>query len=210
MKLNSYYIYNNVTFHVWNMKKQLLEFLDSRSLKPTLSDIAQAIKKPVEKVYLPEGKEWKWRDMFYVLVEGEGSKFGSYRALFCWLEAVTQKLTSCNEWQTLAEMIKAVEWELQQNYPYPDEHKKQLQLVLADQKARLEELKASSAGLTKAWQWAQSWEPVLESCPNQKTLNIALQLYTAQKQQFEAYAEVFDFIRQVGRQRREYLRGLEV
>jgi hypothetical protein len=88
--------------------------------------------------------------MFYVLVEGEGSKFGSYRALFCWLEAVTQKLTSCNEWQTLAEMIKAVEWELQQNYPYPDEHKKAVAAGFGRPKARLEELKASSAGLTKA------------------------------------------------------------
>lgn len=192
------------------MKKRLTEFLDPRSLNPTLSDIARALKKPVEKIYLPEGKEWKWSNMFYGLVEGEGAKFGSYRAWGCWLEAVIQMLASCNDWQALAEMIEAAEWELQQDYPYPDEHKKQLQQVLSDQKARLEELKAQAAGLIRAWEWAKGWAPVLKCCPNQKTLNIALQLYTAQKPQFEAYAEVFDFIREVGRQRREYLRELEV
>lgn len=192
------------------MPKRLSELIDPRTLNPTMSDIAQAVKKPVEKIYLPEGKEWKWRDMFYVLVKGEGSKFGSYRALLCWLEAVIQKLTSCNEWQTLAEMIEAAEWELQQEYPYPEEHKKRLQQFLSNQKARMEELKAQAAGLIRAWEWAKGWAPVLECCPNQKTLNIALRLYTAQKAQFEAYSEVFNFIQQIARQRREHLRGLEV
>ena len=192
------------------MKPSLTEFIDPRSLNPTLSDIAQAVKKPVEKVCLPEGKEWKWPDMFYALVEGKGAKFGSYRALVCWLEAVIQRLTSCNDWQTLALMIKAAEWELEQDYPYPDEHKQRLNAVLEQQKIRLEELIAQAASLMKAWEWAKGWAPVLESCPNQKILDIALQLYTAQKPQFEAYPEVFDFIRLLGRQRREYLRGLEV
>jgi hypothetical protein len=192
------------------MAKRLTEFLAPRTLNPTMSDIAQAINKPVEKVYLPEGKEWKWRDMFYALVEGEGAKFGSYRALVCWLETVIQRLNGCNDWETLAEMIAAAEWELQQDYPYPDEHKQRLQQVLVEQKARLEQLKAQAAGLIKAWEWAKGWSPVLESCPDQKLLNMALQLYTAQKPQFEAYPEVFDFIRQIGKQRREYLRGLEV
>ncbi len=192
------------------MAKRLTEFLDPRGLNPSMSDIGQAVKKPMEKIYLPEGKEWKWRDIFYTLVEGEGAKFGSYRALMCWLEAVIQMLTTCNDWQTLAEMIEAAEWELQQDYPYPNEHKQRLQQVLEAQKARLEELKAQTAGLMKAWEWARCWATVLESCPNQKSLNIALQLYTAQKPQFEAHSEVFDFIRLLGRQRREYLRGLEV
>lgn len=191
------------------MKKRLTEFLDPRSLKPTLSDIAQAVKKPVDKIYLAEGKQWKWRDMFYAVIEGEGARFGSYRALLCWLEAVIQMLISCNDWEILAEMIAAAEWELE-HYPYPKAHKQQLQQVLVEQKARLEVLKAQAADLMKAWEWAKAWTPVLESCPNQKTLNIALQLYTAQKPQFEAYPQVFDSIRQVGQQRREYLRSLEV
>lgn len=191
------------------MKKRLTKFLDPRSLNPTLSDIARALKKPVEKIYLPEGKEWKWSNMFYGLVEGEGAKFGSYRAWGCWLEAVIQMLASCTDWQTLAEMIEAAEWELQQ-YPYPDEYKQRLNAVLEEQKVRLEEVIASSASLIRAWEWARGWAPVLESCHNQRTLNIALQLYTAQKPQFEAFSEVCDFIRQIGRQRREYLRSLEV
>lgn len=192
-----------------NRKKRLTEFLDPRTLNPTLSDIAQTVKKPVERTYLPEGKQWKWRDIFYAVIEGEGARFGSYRALLCWLEAVIQMLTSCTDWETLAEMIAAAEWELE-NYPYPKAHKQQLQQVLVEQKARLQELKAQATGLMKAWEWARGWAPVLESCPNQKTLNIALQLYTAQKSQFEPYPQVFDFIRQVGQQRREYLRSLEV
>lgn len=191
------------------MKKSLTEFLDPRTLKPTLFDIAQSVKKPVEKIYLPEGKEWKWSDIFYVLVEGEGARFGSYRALVCWLEAVIQMLECCQDWKTLAEMIQVTAWELQQDYPYPDEHKQRLKALLDKQKVRLEELKAKAASPIKAWEWAKSWVPVLESCANQKTLNIALQLYTAQKPQFEAYPEVFDLIRQIGRQRREYLRWIE-
>lgn len=190
------------------MKKGLTEFLDPRTLKPALSDIAQAVKKPVEKTYLPQSKQWKWRDMFYVVIEGEGAKFGSYRALVCWLTAVIQMLSCCTDWKTLAEMISAAEWELE-HYPYPQAHKQQLQQVLLEQKARLEELKAQAADLIKAWEWAKGWTPVIESCPNQKTLNIAMQLYIAQKAQFKAYPEVFDFIRQIGRQRREYLRSLE-
>lgn len=191
------------------MKKRLTAFFDPRTLKPTSSDIAQALKKPVEKVHLPEDKDWQWPDMFYALVEGEGARFGSYRALECWLNAVIQMLTNCNDWQTLETMTEAAEWELQQNYSYPDEHKKRLQQVLEEQRDRLNVLKAQAVDLVKAWEWAKGWIPVLESCPDEKTLNMALQLYTVQKSQFEMYPEVFKFIRQIGRQRREYLCGLK-
>lgn len=118
-------------------------------------------------------------------------------------------LISCTDWEILAEMIAVADWELE-HYPYPKAHKQQLQQVLVEQKACLKVLKAQATGLMKAWERARGWAPVLESCPNQKTLNIALQLYTAQKSQFEPYPQVFDLIRQVGRQRREYLRSLEV
>lgn len=191
------------------MRKRLTQILNPRTLQPTISDIAKAVQKPVEKVYFPEDKEWKWQDMFYILVEGEGARFGSYRALVCWLEAIIQMLTNCKDWQKLAEIIVAVEWELDQDYPYLDEHKRQLKEVVAAQKIRLAELKAQAAALDKAWEWAKGWVPVLETCSNRKTLNMAKHLYKAQKSQFTAYPQVFEFIQQIGEQRREYLTRLE-
>ncbi len=89
------------------MPKRLTEFLDPRTLNPTMADIAKAVKKPLEKLSVPTNKQWKWAHMFYALVEGEGSRFGSYRALGCWVEAVVQMLRSCNDWQKLAEIIDA-------------------------------------------------------------------------------------------------------
>jgi hypothetical protein len=190
------------------MKKRLTEFLDPRTLKPTLSDIAQAIKVPVEKIAIPEDKPWKWAHIFYVIIEGKGGEFGSYRALKCWLEAVIQMLTSCSEWQTLEAMIASVEWELQQDYAYCDVHKQRLKEVLVEQIARLEVLKTQAAGLMKAWNWAKAWMPVLESCTSHKTLDIALKLYLEQKQQYQDYPEVFNFILQSCKQQRAYLRNL--
>jgi hypothetical protein len=190
------------------MKKRLTEFLDPRTLKPTISDIAQAVKKPVEKVCIP-AQEWKWVDIFYVIIEGEGALFGSYRALECWLVAVTQMLSNCHNYQTLAEMIAAVEWELQQNYRYSEEQKQRLESVLATQKARLEVLLAQAAGLIKAWEWAKAWEPLLKSCLNESTLSTAVKLYAAQKTQYQEYPEVLNFIVQVGRKQRMHLRNVE-
>ncbi len=190
------------------MKKRLTEFLDPRSLQPTISDIAQAVKKPGEKVCIP-AQEWKWVDIFYVIIEGEGALFGSYRALECWLAAVIDMLTNCHNYQTLAEMITAVEWELQQNYRYSEEHKQRLESVLAAQKDRLEVLKAQAVGLIKAWEWAKAWEPLLKSCLNEKTLSTAVKLYAAQKLQYQEYPEVLNFIVQVGRKQRMHLRNVE-
>ena len=187
------------------MARRLTEFLDPRTLDPTLDDIAQAVKRPVEKVCDPIDKDWKWATMFYAVVEGQGAIFGSYRALLCWVEAIIQMLASCNDWQTLAEMIAATVAELER-YPYGDESKQRLREVLALAKVRLYELKAQAARLIRAWNWARAWEPVLKSCPNENSLNIALQLYKTQKQQFAVFPEAITWVVQVGRQQREYLR----
>ncbi len=190
------------------MAKHLTDFLDPRALNITLYDIAQGIKKPVEKVRLPEKAEkdedWKWANIFLIVIEGERGRFCSYRVLQCWLEAVIQLLTSCMDWQTLAELIQATEAELQR-FDYPEAHKQRLQEVLVQQKARLEELKAKAVGLMKAWEWARVWERMIKMCPDDQSLNIAVQLFKLQKSQFAAYPEVIDWVRQVGRQHRACL-----
>ena len=191
------------------MAKRLTEFLDPRTLDPSVADIAAAVKRPVEKVSVPTGKSWKCATMFYAVVEGEGAKFGSYRALASWVEAIIQMLTSCNDWQTLEEMIAATVAELER-YPYRKDHKQQLQEVLALATVRLEALKAQAAGLIRAWNWARGWAPVLNACPNESSLNIALQLYKAQKQQFAVFPDVIAWVVQVGRQQRQYLRSLKI
>lgn len=192
------------------MAKRLTDFLDPRTLDITLSDIAQGIKRPVEKVHLPEkaqkDEDWKWENIFLIVVEGERGRFCSYRVLRCWLEAVIQLLTSCMDWQTLAELIEVIEWELQR-FDYPDAHEKRLQEVLVEQKARLEELKAKAVGLMKAWEWARVWERMIKMCAYEQSLNIAVQLFKSQKSQFGAYPEVIDWVRQVGRQHRACLRS---
>lgn len=192
------------------MAKRLTDFLEPRSLKISLSDIAQGIERPIEKVYLSQkaekAEDWKWANVFLVVVEGEGGRFGSYRALRCWLEAVMELLTSCMDWQTLAELIEVTEWELQ-HFNYPEAHKKQLQQLLVEQKARLEELKVKATGFMKAWEWARGWEPILKSCLDEPSLNIAVQLFKTQRRQFGQYQEAIAWVQGVGRQHRACLRG---
>ncbi len=192
------------------MAKRLTDFLNPRTLDITRFDIAQGIKKTVEKVNIPrkaeKDEDWKWANIFLIVVEGERGRFCSYRVLRCWLEAVVELLTSCIDWQTLAELIEATEADLQR-YHYPDAHKQRLQEVLVEQKARLEELIAKAADLMKAWEWARGWELVLRSCPDEQSLNIAVQLFKTQKLQFAAYQEVIEWVRGVGRQHRFCLRG---
>ena len=187
------------------MAKRLTDFINLKTLHITLDDIAQAVKKPAEKLYHPD-REWRWAHLFLVVVEGEGGRFGSYRALLCWLEAVINLLTSCNDWQILGEIIAATEAELN-HYAYPDSHKQKLEEVLEQQKARLEELKAKAVGLIKAWEWAKSWERVIKLCPNEESLNMAVPLFKLQRTQFARYQDVITYVRQVGRQHREYLRS---
>lgn len=191
------------------MAKRLSEFLDPRTLDPSLDDIAQAVKRPVETVSVPTDKDWKWGTMFYAVVEGEGGIFGSYRALACWVEAIIQMLTSCNDWQTLEAMIAATVAELER-YPYCEADKQQLRQVLAVATVRLEELKAQAAGLIRAWNWARGWAPILKACPNETSLNIALQLYKTQKPQFSVFTDAIAWVVQIARQHREYLRGCNV
>lgn len=75
---------------------------------------------------------------------------------------------------------------------------------------RLEELKAQAAGLIRAWNWARGWAPILKACPNESSLNIALQLYKTQKPQFAVFTDAIAWVVQIGRQQREYLRGCNV
>lgn len=190
------------------MAKRLTEFLDPRTLGPSLDDIAQAVKRPVETVCVPTDKDWKWGTMFYAVVEGEGAIFGSYRAVACWVEAMIQMLTSCNDWQTLEAMIAATVAELER-YPYREAHKQQLREVLALATVRLEELKAQAAGLIRAWNWARGWALILKACPNESSLNIALQLYKTQNLQSVVFTDAIASVVQIGRQHREYLRGFK-
>ena len=72
---------------------------------------------------------------------------------------------------------------------------------------RLQQLKQKAAGLIKAWNWARGWEPILKACRNEKSLNIALQLYKAQRQQFSDYPDAIANVIYSGKQRRQYLRS---
>lgn len=187
------------------MAKRLTNFLNPRTLKITLADIAQGINKPVEKLYRPKkaktDADWKWANVFLVVVEGERARFGSYRVLVCWLEAVIELLSSCTDWQTLAELIAVTEWELQ-HYNYPEAHQQRLQEVLKAQKERLEELKVEAIKSLKAWEWAKGWEPILSSCADEAALNIAVQLLKIQKSQYAEYQDVIDWVRELGAQHR--------
>lgn len=79
--------------------------------------------------------------------------------------------------------------------------------VLVEQKPRLEELKAQTSDLIKAWEWARGWEPILKSCSDEPSLNIAVQLFKAQRRQFAAFEEAIAWVQGVGRQQRACLRG---
>lgn len=182
------------------MPLRLTNFLNPKTLEISLSDIAQGIDQPVGKLYLSE-KDWKWANIFLVVVEGAGGRFCSYRVLQCWLSAVIELLTNCMDWQTLATLIEVTEWELQ-HYNYPSAHEKQLREVLAQQKVRLEELIVQASSVTKAWEWARAWEPVLLSCNDEPTLDIAVQLFTTQTRQFAQYTDAIAWVQQVGLEHR--------
>ena len=192
------------------MEKRLTDFLDPKTLHITLADVARGIERPVETVYVSEkvqkDEDWKWANVFLVVVEGEGGRFCSYRVLKCWLEAVVQLMSSCMDWQTLAELIEVTEWELQ-HFNYPEAHKQRLQKVLVQQRARLKELKAKASDSIAAWEWARGWEPVLRSCPDESSLNIAVQLFKTQRRKFVEYQEAIAWVQGVGRQHRACLRG---
>lgn len=182
------------------MIKRLTDVLNPKTLNISLSDIANGIDMPVEKLYFPQGN-WQWANIFLVVVEGAGGRFCSYRVLRCWIDAVVELLTSCMDWETLAELIRVTEWELE-HYNYPKSHKKCLQQVLVQQKARCEELIAQASESMKAWKWAQGWERVLKSCPDQASLDMAVQLFQIQTGQFAAYTDAIAWVADIGRQHR--------
>ncbi|HEY9853518.1 MAG TPA: hypothetical protein V6D28_28870 [Leptolyngbyaceae cyanobacterium] len=194
------------------MTKRLTEFLNPKSLQIQLSDIAKGIGKPTDQLSLPkkateDPDSWKWPEIFLVAVEGEGGRFCSYRMLECWLLAVIELLTNCTDWERLEELIAVTEAELK-SYCYPPTHKEQLQQVLVQQKARLADLKAKASGLMKAWDWAKGWERILRNCANEKSLNIAVELFRMQKLLFAEYPDVVESVRQIGRQQRVCLQGV--
>lgn len=194
------------------MTERLTEILDPRTLPITLSDLAQGLGKSAEQVYFPTPKSdderpedaWKWASLFLMVVKGEGGRFGSYRALHCWMQAVIEMLENCTESQTLEELIFLTETELQK-YRYRDVHKQRLREVLQREKARLHAMKSQAQRLEKAWEWARFWESVLSSCPDEASLNMLLQMYKAQQHQFEEYPQVLDWVVQVSRERRDAL-----
>lgn len=182
------------------MFKRLTDVLNPKTLNISLSDIANGIDMPVEKLYLPLS-DWKWANIFLVVVEEAGGRFCSYRVLRCWLEAVVELLTNCMDWETLADLISVTEWELE-HYNYPTSHKKRLQQVLVQQKARCEELIAQASESIKVWKWAQGWERVLQSCPDRASLDMAVQLFQIQTGQFAAYEEAIAWVADIGKQHR--------
>jgi len=187
------------------MAKRLTEFFDPRTLDITLSDIAQGMNKPLAKISLPES-DWKWSSIFLVIVEGHGGEFVSYRILQSWLNQVIQLLTNSNDWQELEELLEATIVEIEE-YPYPESHKNQLHQVIEEQKIRLEELKEKGADLRRAWIWAKGWEPVIKYCLNQRSLNLANQLFDTQKESFSAYPVLIVWVREIGRLQRTNLDG---
>lgn len=195
--------------------KRLIDLIEPRTLNITLSDIAQGVRRPIEQLYFPRPKPedetpedaWKWAALFLIVVSGEGGRFGSYRSLPCWLEAVKELLSNCDNWRVLEELILLVESDLE-TYRYSEIQRERLRDYLDEQKYRVKDLKEQNAGLDSAWEWAKGWVPVLKSCLNEESLNIALQLYKSQKSQFEEYPEVLEWVLQIGREQRASLRSL--
>jgi hypothetical protein len=201
--------------HTSIMEKRLIDMINPRSLPITLSDIAKGVRRSVDKLYFPEQKEedetpedaWKWAALFFIVVSGEGGRFGSYRALPCWVEAVKNLLSNCQNWRTLEELIAITEYDIE-TYRYSEASREELQIFVDQQKARLHELKLAGAGLEAAWEWARGWVPVIKSCRDEASLEIAIKLYQAQQDQFEEYPEVLEWVMQLAQQQRQSVRVL--
>ncbi len=177
------------------MAKRLTEFFDPRTLEITLSDIAQGMNQPLEKISFPTS-DWKWTSIFLVVIEGHGGEFVSYRILQSWLNQVIQLITNSNNWQELEELLEVTLLEIQ-DYPYPDSHKTRLYEVIETAKIRLETLKEKGVGLQIAWGWAKGWEVVIKYCLNWRSLNLANQLFTTQQEEFSSYPEVLEWVREI-------------
>jgi hypothetical protein len=195
------------------MTERLTDYINPRSLKIVMADIAKGTGKSAHKLSFPKQKPkhekpedaWKWDYIFLIVVEGEGGLFCSYRILRCWLEAVIELLTRCTEWTALEKLIQLTEMDIE-THAYTDENKQALREVLQQQKVRLQQLKAEAVSFEMAEQWARASVFLLRICMDKRSWNLAMQVYRAQKGQFEDYPELLEWVERVAREQELCLR----
>lgn len=194
------------------MTERLTDYINPRSLKIVMADIAKGTGKAAHKLSFPKQKPkhekpedaWKWDYIFLIVVEGEGGLFCSYRILGCWLEAVIQLLAKCEEWTALENLIKLTEMDIE-THAYTDANKQALREVLQKQKVRLQQLKAEAISFEEALERARWWVFVLRSCMNKRCWNLATKLKDSQKGYFENYPELLESVERVAREQFEWL-----
>jgi hypothetical protein len=179
----------------WNWEK----FINITQFKYALTsnEIASVIASAAEKVL-----DWHdYKGRLVVSISGRGGRFVSYWQLSRAVEWLVQAIESCWDsatWFQLQKWIQAA-WK---RYRYSPEAKQQVEQALQQQQARLEER-------AKAEDKANLFVNIISDCQEHKSLDLAGQLFSLQRSQFEKYPDLIERVMEAGQRQRGYLQSLK-
>jgi hypothetical protein len=179
----------------WNWTK----FINVTQLKQALTSTEMATILGLAADQVLDWHDYKGR--LVVSISGRGGRFVSYWQLNRAVEWLVQAIKTCWDsatWLQLQKWIKTV-WK---GFKYSPEAREQVEQALQQQQARLEDR-------AKPEDKANLFVNIIRDCRDHRCLDLAGQLFSRQRAQFNKYPDLIERVMEAGLQQRAYLRSIE-
>ena len=135
-----------------------------------------------------------WPHILWVVVEGLGARFVSYRSLPTWIGKVIEAIGKVVNFEQLQELGEILRCETQ-NHDYEPEAVEELRKAYGEKQQQLKEIKPQLDHQKKAQKWLEHCQGMVEFCQTKKSLNSMITVIEIQSEEFTDLPEVIAAIR---------------
>lgn len=135
-----------------------------------------------------------WPHLLWVVIEGVGARFVSYRSLPTWINKVITVICQVANFEQLEELGEILRCETQ-NHFYEQKGVQHLREAYRQKQQELNEMKPQLEHQKKAQNWLRNWQGIVEFCQTEESLNSVVKAIEMQSGEFADLPEVIAAIR---------------
>ena len=137
-----------------------------------------------------------WPHLLWVVIEGVGARFISYRRLPTWIAKVIEAIGKVANFEQLQELGEILRCETQ-NHDYEPEAVEELRQAYGKKQEELKEIKPQLEHQKKAQKWLEHCRGMVEFCKTEESLHAVFKAIESQSEEFADLPEVLSEIMKI-------------
>ena len=154
---------------------------------------AAQLKQEVAKLYKKSASAIQkiqcWPHLLWVVIEGVGARFVSYRSLPTWIAKVIEAIAKVVNFEQLQQLGELLRCETQ-NHPYEPEAVDELREAYRQKQEQLNEILPQLEHQKRAQRWLEHWQGIMEFCQSPESLSSVMTTMDIQIEEFADLPEV--------------------